>query len=825
MSLVSGFQRHTTVLLCFLCYCGLALAQDGDGQTAVDDLELDDVTEEVIVSARRKLESIQDVPISITVLDEEQISNANMVNASDLSTLTPSLSVDTRFGLENTSFAIRGFYQSLRTTPSVAVYFADVVAPRGTPVQTSGDGAGPGYFFDLQNIQVLKGPQGTLFGRNTTGGSVLLVPNEPTDIYEGFVEASVGNFNSRKLSAVLNIPMEDNLNMRLSVDDYQRDGHLNNVSDMGPDKLGNSDYTAIRLSFLWSVTDTVENYTIFNFVDSESNGYSSINFVCNPGGLLAIVYDNCTEQLARQAAAGNDGFYDVASAIATPISTIRERRVINTTTWEITDDIMFKNIAAYAHLETNNGSPIFGDDFPLDPNDPNNPYRFHVGAPIINKSLPLTSQETVVEEMQLQGSGLDESLTWQTGLYYEKSQPDGFSGYNTVTFMYCDMAKAEGDPAGFDCYDPNNGAFGGLLVQYYKTEYLSKAVYGQATYDFNDSFSMTAGLRYTRDEVEGYGLKYRYTFNGYTPNGSVLIPPASPEVSSEKPSGVIEFNFHPTGDLMTYAKYTRGYRQGSVNLSADSGLDEHDPETIDSYEIGLKSTFRAPMPGKFNIALFDNELNDMQLQSGYISPLSGPTTAITNAGKATSRGAEVELSLRLYDGLNLNIAYTYLDTELKDIGSVDRAEIRDRVTAGTGSASAGATAAATFTPIADAGDELPNAPKHSWVVNLNYQLPVPVDMGELSVGATYTKVVDQRGAATSSGPYGMLPDFELLNLNANWYGIYNSNFDLSLYATNALDEEYITYIGGVYNTLGLEVYQPGLPRMYGARLRYNFGGL
>src|SRR6266702_6885852 len=137
--------------------------------------------DEVIVPARRMDERLQDVPISIIVLNQQEIQNRNIVNATDLSAYVPSLSTNTNFGSENSSFAIRGFVQDIGTAPSVGVYFADVVAPRGAsngiPI---GDGAGPGSFFDLQNVQVLNGPQGTLFGRNTTGGAVLLVPQKPT---------------------------------------------------------------------------------------------------------------------------------------------------------------------------------------------------------------------------------------------------------------------------------------------------------------------------------------------------------------------------------------------------------------------------------------------------------------------------------------------------------------------------------------------------------------------------------------------------------------------------------------------------------------------
>jgi len=803
-------------------------AQDEPG---ADDGDLNAVLDEVIVTAQRRAENVQDVPIAMTVFSQEQIANANMTNSGDLATLTPSLHVDTRFGSEMTAFEIRGFYQALRTTASVATYFADVVAPRGQSSQVSGDGAGPGYMFDLQNIQVLKGPQGTLFGRNTTGGAILLTPQEPTDVFEGFVEGTAGNYNLKKLNAVLNVPISDTFKVRLGVEDNKRDGYLNNASDIGASELGNSNYTATRLSLLWNVTDTVENSTIFNYVDSESKGYTAIMFACASSSFIGAPTwpggeGGCQHQLREQRESGNDGFYDVNSDIATPITTIKEKRVINTTTWDVSDDLTIKNIAAYAHLETENGSAVFGTDFV----DPNN--LTHVLAPgisVINPDEPVTSQETYVEELQFQGSALDEALTWQAGMYYEHSRPDGYSGNNSSFALNCNLASIEGDPSGFDCYGGSLGALGSVLVQHFKTDYLNKAVYSQATYDFTSDLNLTIGLRYTKDEVTGHGIKDRYTWAGTTPV-PLKHTIQNAEVSSQKPTGMINLSWHPVADVMTYAKYSRGYRQGSVNLAADQGIDTHDPETIDAYEIGAKTSFGGPIPGQFNIAIFDNELNHAQMQNGYISATSGPTTAITNAGKATSKGVEIDAAFKLLEDLTLSVSYSHLDTELKDTGNVSPAEITRAIFAATGDQAVADQAALAFSPIAAAGDELPFAPINNWVISLNYLVPVPSDVGVVSLGTTYVYMGRQRAAASKTevfkvkydNPYDTIDPYELLNLNASWIGMFGSSFDTSLFVTNAFDKEYVTYYSGTMSALGFEVYQPGQPRMYGMRLRYSF---
>ncbi|WP_343888388.1 TonB-dependent receptor plug domain-containing protein, partial [Sphingomonas oligophenolica] len=225
-----SFHRYailaSTILACGAW--GSAFAQDRPApeNTAPDD---------VIVSARRVDERLQDVPISITVFNQQQLTSRNVVNAQDLATYTPSLSANANFGNENTTFALRGFAQDIGTAPSVGVYFADVVAPRGASNGLpAGDGVLPGSFFDLQNVQVLKGPQGTLFGRNTTGGAVLLVPQRPTYKLEGYVEGSYGNYDMRRVQGVLNIPLSDTFRVRMGVDRMTRDGYLNNISGVGP---------------------------------------------------------------------------------------------------------------------------------------------------------------------------------------------------------------------------------------------------------------------------------------------------------------------------------------------------------------------------------------------------------------------------------------------------------------------------------------------------------------------------------------------------------------------------------------------------------------
>ncbi len=799
--------------------------------------------EEVIVTAQRREESLQDVPMSITVLDAKQLSNANITNASDLATYTPSMSTNQRFGADNATFSIRGFTQELRTTSSVATYMAEVVAPRGQSSQTSGDGAGPGALFDLANVQVLKGPQGTLFGRNTTGGAVLLTPNKPKDEFEGYIEVSGSEYNGMRFQGATSIPVSEHLKFRVAIDRNKRDGFLTNTTKIGADELGSADYTSLRLSSLWDITDSIQNYTIASLINSDSTGYSSQLFACNAdytsgnqflllSGLLNVA--QCQAQLSRQKAAGQNGFYDTVSTIATPVTAIKEKRLINTLSWKVSDDITLKNILAYAHLNTRNGSDIFGTQFPyqiaglgLDP-DPNR--EFKNGVSVLNPNEPVTSQASYIAELQLQGTSFDKALDWQGGLYYETSRPDGYSGNNSAGLVSCNMASLENDGVvkKFDCYDLLAGQVGGVLVQQYKTTYLNRAAYAQTTWHINDEFSLTGGLRYTWDHTEGYGIKTRYSWILAIPQAP-NVATSNPSVSSKAPTGLLEVDYKPFQGSMVYGKFLRGYRQGSVILAADPGADTFKPEKVNTYEVGLKTEFDWYVPGRVNLAAFTNDFTNQQLQLGYVSPSSLQTTTIVNAGKSRIRGIEGDAYFQILDSVTLAFSFSLLDTIL-----LEQSDQRARVAA-AGQAAGNATGnpisgliggqitSASITPIADVGDELPYAPKQTYVTNINWRLPLPEKFGEVDVGATYSMIGQQRSAATSSGPFGMLSSFNLLNLNLTWSKIMNSPLDLVMYGTNVLGEKYTTYTSGTYNLLGFESRAVGAPRVIGARLKANFG--
>jgi iron complex outermembrane receptor protein len=809
---------------------GAALSAPAYAQTtsASDNTSLS----EVVVTATRKEERLQNVPISITAFSQAQLTSHNIVSAEDLTNYTPSLSSVNFLGSTNVTFGLRGFHQDIDTAPAVGVYFADVVMPRGAANgQTIGDGAGPGAFFDLENVQVLNGPQGTLFGRNTTGGDVLLVPNKPNHNFGGYIETEFGNHADERIQAVVNLPLTDTLAVRLGVDHHQRDGYLRNTSSIGPTTFDDVNYTSFRASVLWNITPSLDNYTVFSYTDNESNGTLLKLVSASPGlGTLGFLPPQLAiGTLASNELAQHPGRYTVDSIQPGAEDKEWQWQVINTTTWHATDNLTLKNIASYAELQLDLRSAVFGVNlFSAIPGFPTNP-----PVEFVNASPPPNGhtayQSTMTEEFQAQGYAFDRRLEYTAGGYLEASMPMGISGSLSPSFVSCN---------GFQCANPIASpspgfGIGALNSTTNQTGFHNFGLYAQAGFNITDQWKLTGGFRYTwdRESVDGQRISYFYPLTNvqippllsFCTINTATLPCRSEIVEkSSAPTGLLELSYKPTSDLMAYAKYSRGYRAGGVGLQSPAGYQTFQPETLNAYEVGFKSQWRGAIPATFNVSAFYNDLSNQQVQLTF-NPLllSLPNiTGIINVGASKIYGVELQGSIRPIEPVRIDFGYTYLKTEVTSINVP------------TLPASTGYTFVNPNTGKVEGapqkGDPLSNAPENKFTVTANYTLPVPNDLGAMTVSATYNYSDPQLTGYLSRDASGklignsFLKTIQLMDLNFDWHHIAGSPVDLSIFANNALDHHYIT-LALPNTTLGLEVAQIGAPRMYGVRLRYTFG--
>ncbi len=800
--------------------------------------------EEVVVTARRIEERAQDVPISMTVFNQQQLTERNVTSGADLATYTPSLSTNTEFGSEGTSFAIRGFRQEIDTTASVAVYFADVVAPRGSAGGTNtGDGAGPGSFFDLQNVQVLKGPQGTLFGRNTDGGAVLLVPQKPTSQREGYVDAGYGNHDMMHVQGVFNLPVSDHFRMRFGMDHENRDGYMKNISGIGPDAFNDIDYTSARVSAVWDITPSLENYTIASFVNSDHNGVGQKLFACNPGvGLGSLA----CPQFAKDSA---QDFFTVENDLPFAKAEMQQWQLINTTTWTQSDTLTVKNIASYAQLTNKAYNDLFGTNFQV-PAIPAlglpAPTSIYINQVVTAPGHKLNDMADMTEELRFQGNLLSNRLIWQSGLYAEFNEPQSDTGVTSGSGINCT------DIFNLKCVDLEGlgaGAqVGTVNYQVGRSRFHDYGIYEQASYSLTDSLKLTEGLRYTMDSAQAHYDEALYYFSsplasppsvpsiycaapsqahsyisGNGPAPSVDSCKVSLKKDSQAPTWLLGLDYKLTDNNLLYIKYARGYRQGSVSPTAPEGYQTFNPEKVDTYELGSKNSFNNVVRGTFNVAAFYNDFRDQQIGEGFLCPATTPlcgvsgNLGIVNAGKSRMYGLETDSTISPYKGLTMAISYAYLNTKLVSL-PVAPFPANSPYSGDNGGGVPNAPVATT-----NVGGEIALTPKNKATATATYVLPLASSVGKVSVAGNYSYQSGMIQASYGATPYYKTGGYGLTNLNLDWTAIAGSRFDAGLFATNVFDQKYYTFVAGLYNQAGFESADVGEPRMFGGRVRMNFG--
>ncbi len=845
-------------------YAMPAFAQDSDDATAGND---------IIVTARRVEEKLQDVPISITVFSQESLTKNNVQTAKDIATYTPGLTTLNRNGENSTSFAVRGFVQERGTTATVGTYFNDVVAPRGSGGTTGGDGAGPGAFFDLQNVQVLKGPQGTLQGRNSTGGAVLLVPRKPTDKLEGYLEGSAGAYGLMRVEGVINLPVSDSFRLRFGVDHNKRDGYQKNIGNLGNGPHGKDmasrDYWALRLSAVLDVTPDIENYTVASYTNSKSSGNIARIFACtrNVAGVPTIVdpvtrlpLNGATGAIADFATGGINGSngacsqmvreaatpWTVSNAVPTAKSDIESWQVNNTTSWRVSDNLTIKNIFSYAQFRQTEDNDFFGTYFPIA-----GVAASAVTSPTqINSFVTSTSdavtgynnaQSTLVEELQFQGNSANGRFVWQAGLYLEDSKPLGFSGTQSNQ-LYTPCA----DPAQFNCLPFTAGiSLGSGTMARFQNSFNGKAAYGQASYDLTETLKVTAGIRYTKDKTVGnfqlFSLSYRgdvpgpagafvkcsnasapgfnsaAAFIGYPVDQRFGQCQQNAENSTSATTWLLGLDYKPIDNVLLYAKWSRGYRQGGVFISSPDTLQGYGAEKVDTYEVGAKTSWRGAVPGTFNISGFYNDFRDQQLQIG-VNCIVDPThtcvgatltTAVANVGKSRLYGFEAELGLTPFEGFNIHAAYAYLNTKIISFSPfvLPANSIYNEVRNPS------------------VGDPIPSSLPHKLNLGAEYTLPLPESIGKVSIGGTFVYQSRYKVSVPVAGvpaDFGFLPSASYGNINVNWDDVGGMPVDLAFFMTNVTNQAIRLHVNE-QSSRGFLSYVIGEPRIWGVRLKYRFG--
>lgn len=787
----------------------------------------DDQIATVLVTARRREESLEKVPTSITALGAQQLAQQGIVSQSDLQSAVPGLTVRQTQGSNSLTFSIRG------QTIDAFTGSRSAVVPYFDEVQLNSGGASTLY--DLESIQVLKGPQGTLFGRNTTGGAVLYTSAKPKDELGGFATLRGGNYGLAEAQGAFNAPLLDHtLLLRIAGDVVHQDGFQKNLYDGR--HLGEISRQSGRLSLLWQPSDTLQNLTVMsvdhvggnstatrlktvNRCAAPSNNGYPLN--CSADALFSPNVDNVYQYPGMWSAytaahpelnpngiaayLDNDsphiGFWK-ANEVAPVFHQEQDYFAANTTTFDLGNDLVLKNIAGFSASNTHDLGSSVGAPFPvfysatlaLDGN----------GAAILDPDGNVTYKDkgnhvqnrTVSNELQLQGKALDQALTYIVGAYYQYESSKTL--FPQVYFDFSPVVAGSNATSNFQIIDETPAAF------------------AQATYDFSSigakGLSATAGARYTWESVRIKQLEGSDNLAGSMADPAL---PASQSKHYSDPSWTLGLSYQATDNLLVYLQGRRSWRAGGFNGTAPAAINPgggaavientnlFKPEHTNDVELGTKfagSVLGRPL--RMNLAIYNQWIKDVQ-RAEFPDP-PGPAQSIAytvNVPEARVTGAEFDLTFKPAHWLETGL--TAALTHARFVHGKDTAEVF------------GTTY--LFGPYAD-------VPKRSGSVYATLYLPAPSEMGLMDVRAD---VYGQSSMYFSNSDKSITPDtkipgYGLVNLRYEWLEIYGSKYSVAAYVRNLADKAYYTGGFALTGSLGVNSVAVGTPRMFGAELTYRF---
>jgi iron complex outermembrane receptor protein len=762
--------RHITVLAAGVSLMAIFAAPRSDAQQpAGAEATAGSGLEEIVVTARRREEKLQSVPLSITAFSQSDLEEKNIQDAGDLQHFVPSLQIG---GVSRNSqtFTIRGLGNSNLSAgglPNVLTYFAEVPVAVDNALLGAGGGGGPGLYYDLENLQVLKGPQGTLFGRNVDGGAILLSPRKPTNDFSGYAQVALGDYNLHEIQAAVNVPViADKLLVRVAGDFNQRDGFTRDISN-GKD-LDNRDYWAGRVSVIWRPEDDLENYFVYNTLYSHTNATGVILGAIKPGGLEDIFFPPglFARALAQQQRLGPR---EEVGNIADPIDKTYTFSLIDTVKWDISDDITLKNIFGYQEFKNLNRQSFTGTGIPLAFDSTPNGWDWN--------------QSQYDEEFQVQGKSLDSHFTWTAGAFYEYSHPifgpslpDTLPSSQQTLFGFADNVELRD-------------------VQ------RSRALYAQGTYDLGalspvlDGLKFTGGYRYTWDD-RSTTYKNIHALLGCLLGGTPPNCESSLDGTFHAPTWTVGLDYQLDPGTLLYVTARRGYRSGGFNPQAEAGNFEFKPEYVTDVEIGVKADWRlGDIPVRTNLSAYQTDYKDIQLN---LSNVDAAGTSTLNAAAATVQGVEFEGHIVPVAGLDIGLTYAWYK------GTFD------------------SFLAGVF--LAEQPQHVGLAPTNKFSIDPRYTLPLDPTIGTISISAAFTYQSSIPVSTVGGDPLGRQAPYGLLNLSVDWNDIAERPIDLSFFMTNATDKLYKVGAFSLYNSLGASGAIYGEPRMFGFQARYRFGG-
>ncbi len=740
---------------------------------------------DIVVTARRREENVQDIPIALSVVSNELLDSTGTNNVSQLTQLVPSLQILTS-NPRNTAITIRGLGASYGLAndgleQGVGIYVDQVYNAR--PATATLD------FIDIDRIEVLRGPQGTLFGKNTTAGALNITTQSPRFEPEGVGEVTIGDYGLRQIKGTVTGPLYGDLVAgRLSFVSSQRDGFLTNVTNGENQNDQNS--LSLRGQLLIQPNERLSVRLSADHSRQETNCCTQVYVTYGPTQRTAA-QQFPTLAAGRGYAPASLNPYDRISDVDADIQADQWHAGGSAIVDYDFGDIGFTSVTAYREWDW----------------EPAND-RDYTALDIIRQSANPSAQNQFTQEFRI-GSQGSRTIDWTTGLYYfnQTVDTDGVTEYGRdASYWLLGPTVPDALLDGYKVFNVSS------------IETTSYAVFGQFTWNITDRFRVTPGLRYTDEEKTG---TYTATVDGgLVTTDATLISRRlgiarpqtySAEVSDGSLSGQIAASYDLSDDVLVYGSYAKGFKSGGINMAGlptlANGLPalnsaEVDPEEVTTYELGLKTqSFDRRLTA--NLAAYYTEIADFQANVVDAGPgaLRG---YLANVEKVEIKGVELDLTARPTESLDLfaNVAWT--DGEytsfangpcpLELIGS--------------------STAACDLS-----GKEFPGVSPWAGSVGGEYRWRLNDVGGEVLVGAD-ASYRSAYFADASASRYTRIDGYGLVNLRAGFRS--DANWEAYVFVKNALDEDYLQFVSVQTGNSGLVIGNPGDPRTVGVTVRARY---
>jgi iron complex outermembrane receptor protein len=756
----------------------LAMAAPGLALAAAQGNEV----QEVVVTAQRRSENIQQVPLSIQAFNAKSINDLGIKSSSDLGQVTPNVDIAMPAGAGNQPIiSIRGIglndYDTNNAGPN-GIYIDEVYlsAPASQTFQT----------FDLERIEVLKGPQGTLYGRNTSGGAINFISNKPTDHFTADFHAEYGSFNTFNFEGGVGGPIAPNLDARVAATVTESGGYTTNLLTGNHENGANN--AAARIQLLWKPTDNLK--VLFNvhggMVDNRPAEYRHI------GDLNPDTFGLCT---VSQAYAG--GCVDIYG-YGTP-------KNFHDGAYNRQQHLKVNSLGSYLRADYNTGPFTLTSLTSFEHNDKIHPEDSDASP---NRLLEIdfgVRSNTITQEFRV--GQTETRYNWVAGVYYlhedlHQNQPisillDGdkfFGGPGACDVTFEPNPIPGGDPIPVPC------AFRAFDQSHQITD--AYAVYAQGEYAVTDNLKLTLGGRYTGEQRSfHYDGSWQYQQGGMD-NFGPLIPLAdtSKSLTDSAFSWRVAADYHFTANTHLYASIATGFKSGDFNgsfLSQDPAqialqLEPVKPETVTAYEVGLKSSlFENRLI--FDVAAFYNDYRNMQVF--VLVPLGAlPVNVLDNAKAAHTEGIDAQLTARPFKGLTTTFNLGLLDTKL-DTFVADRDPSQPDYS----------------------GNQLPLSPHVSFSGLIDYKVPVGPGTLDLQFNANYKS---HQFFDISNDPYTTQGGYWIENARVA-YQFDDSHWEVAGFVRNLSDQKYyldafdLSFVGFIQGITGA-------PRTFGVEVNYRY---